>query len=326
MTGRLSSSRAVGSHGTRRGARRLAPTIVMVLLAVTLAGPPLRLAGEAWAAPSRGGAVFHHGDDWRHLWQVVAALKAKPPKVPVVYLLGGSAARECTINDKSWTAEVRHLGGPRVRLYDLGTSSQSYAKDITVVNDLPAVPSIVLIGVNLGRYTFKPSGTGSTGAAQQAGDLTPGRDAGASLSTYFQHRFSVSHILTDAEKKVMVGAWLKERYPVFKARYAYNVGELDQLIATCQTRDLHPVLLELPLNLKIVGHAFDKPRTRYRDSCRRLARKHGIPKIDFLAKAGLVSGDFADLCHLVEPGRVKWQLKLSKTVISLLDRYGMGRD
>ena len=326
MAGPPPAACSAGLRGARRGTGRLALTIAAVLLAGGLAGLPLRPAGEAWAAPSQGGAVFHHGDDWRHLWQVVAALKARPPKVPVVYLLGGSAARECTINDKSWTAEVRHLGGPRLRLYDLGTSSQSYAKDIAVVNDLPAVPSIVLIGVNLGRYTFKPSGTGSGGTAQQAGGLAPARDAGASLKTYFQHRFSVSHILTDAEKKAMVGAWLKERYPVFKARYAYNVGELDELIATCQTLGLHPVLLELPLNLQIIGHAFDKPRTRYRDSCRKLAKKHGIPKINFLAKAGLVSGDFADLAHLVEPGRVKWQLKLSKTVISLLDRYGMGRD
>jgi len=36
-----------------------------------------------------------------------------------------------------------------------------------------------------------------------------------------------------------------------------------------------------------------------------------------------VSSDFADLFHLVEPGRVKWQLRLSKTVVSLLARYGM---
>ena len=54
--------------------------------------------------------------------------------------------------------------------------------------------------------------------------------------------------------------WLADRYPFFKENFAGNAAELDQLIATCQTRGLHPVLLELPLNLPIVGHAFDKPR------------------------------------------------------------------
>ena len=81
--------------------------------------------------------------------------------------------------------------------------------------------------------------------------------------------------------------------------------------------------VELPLNLPIVRHAFDKPRVQYRDSCRALAKKYTIPKINFLKRTHLVSSDFADLFHLVEPGRVKWQLRLSKTVVSLLARYGM---
>ena len=38
-----------------------------------------------------------------------------------------------------------------------------------------------------------------------------------------------------------------------------------------------------------------------------------------------MSGDFYDLFHMVEPGRVKWQLRLSKTVVSLLEHYGMGK-
>jgi len=52
-------------------------------------------------------------------------------------------------------------------------------------------------------------------------------------------------------------------------------------------------------------------------------RNTTIPKINFLKRTHLVSSDFADLFHLVEPGRVKWQLRLSKTVVSLLARYGM---
>ena len=54
--------------------------------------------------------------------------------------------------------------------------------------------------------------------------------------------------------------WLADRYPLFKENFAGNTAELEQLIVACQARGLHPVLLELPLNLPIVRHAFDKPR------------------------------------------------------------------
>jgi hypothetical protein len=83
------------------------------------------------------------------------------------------------------------------------------------------------------------------------------------------------------------------------------------------------VLVEMPLNQPIIGHAFDAACKTYRDSCRALAKKYGIPNIDFVDKLHLVNGDFYDLFHLIEPGRVKWQLRLSKTVVSLLARYGM---
>jgi hypothetical protein len=195
--------------------------------------------------------------------------------VPVVYLLGGSAARESTINDSSWAAQVRHVGGPHVRTCNLGSSGQTYFQDISVVNHLPGVPSIVLIGVGLGRYVPQPVRAATRGGEQPTAD------------------------------------------PVG------STAQLELLIEACQTRGLHPVLLEMPLNLPIVRHALDKPRKRYRNSCRALAKKYGIPKINFLSKVGLVSGDFYDMSHLVEPGRVKWQLRLSKTVVSLLERYDM---
>jgi hypothetical protein len=260
--------------------------------------------------------------DWTHVFRVIRTLKRKPPKVPVIYLLGGSAARECTISDRAWAAEVRYIGGHRVRTFNLGSSGQTYAQSTTVVKLLPAVPSVVLIGVNLGRYMPQPVILATRGGEP----LTPGAPAAARRARgYEQHQYHVAAILTDAQKRAMVPWWLTHRYPIFKDNFAGNVAELDQLIATCQARGLHPVLVEMPLNQPIIGHAFDEPRKTYRDSCRALAKKYGIPKIDFLDKVPLVSGDFYDLYHLVEPGRVKWQLRLSKTVVSLLARYGMDK-
>jgi hypothetical protein len=301
--------------------RRRLPALVAValFLAVTLVGLQRPIIGEARVAVRKPSAP----PDWLHIRKVMAALKARPPTVPVVYLLGGSAARESTISDESWRTQVRHLGGPPVRTYTLGSDGQTYAQDITIVDGLPAVPSIVLIGVGLGRYVRQDDGVSRRGGSQPTAGPGTRPQGRRSTRGYDQHHYSVSHILTDAQKREFVLWWRKCRYPTFERNFAANAATLDQLIATCLTCGLHPVLLELPLNLPIVGHILDRPRTMYRDSCRELAKKYGIPKIDFLSKVGLVSGDFYDMSHLVEPGRVKWQLRLSKTVVSLLQRYHM---
>ena len=34
-----------------------------------------------------------------------------------------------------------------------------------------------------------------------------------------------------------------------------------------------------------------------------------------------MSRDFLDIWHCVEPGRVKWQIRVSKMVVRMLDRY-----
>ena len=300
----------------RRTAALVAVALLMVASLVGLQRATIARAGAAERKP-------YYSGDWTHIYEVITTLEASPPKVPVVYLLGGSAARESTISDTSWAAEVRRLGGPRVHAYTLGSNGQTYGEDTAIVKRLPAVRSIVLIGVNVGRYAVPPGAAAARGGVQPTGGLGPKPGATRSTRSYSQHEYSDKYILSDALKRASARAWLKERYPLFKQYFAGNTAKLKQLIETCKTLNLHPVLLELPLNLQIIGHSFDKPRRRYRDSCRALAKKYGIPKINFLRRVGLVSSDFYDLFHLVQPGRVKWQLRLSKTVISLLERYDM---
>ena len=76
------------------------------------------------------------GGDWAHVLQVVANLKAQPPAAPVVCLLGGSAARESTIDDASWAAQVEQLGGPSVVAYNLGSRNRTLAQDVELVRAL----------------------------------------------------------------------------------------------------------------------------------------------------------------------------------------------
>ena len=272
------------------------------------------LAGLALAGPA--AARYRPGDDWRHVESTLKALKRAPPKMPVVVLLGGSAARECITTEPAWSAQIASLGGGRVRALNLGSSSQSFKNDLTIVSALPAVPTIVLIGLNVGRYTSIPPK-----AAPLAAPGTPAAGRGAGV--YDSHRFHAGDQLSDTAKRGIVRTWLAVKYPRFRQRYAGDAAVLRELIALCQDKGFYPVLVELPLNLAIVRHSWDGARDRYRRGARSAARAAGIPYDDFIRQIGLVSNDFVDVAHLVEPGRAKYQRRLSRVVVTRLKQYGL---
>ena len=285
---------------SRADKARLAAPAAAALLAVVAT---LALAGPA-------AALFRHGDDRRHIDSTLAALNRRPPKVPVIYLLGGSAARECVTTEPAWSAQIAALGGGSVRALDFGSSSQEFKNDLTIVRAAPAVPSLVLIGLNVGRYTSTPPKTTSASAGRAAG-------------VYDAHRFHDGDQLPDAAKRAIVAKWLHVRYPLFKEHYAGNAAVLKELIALCQERGFYPVLVELPLNLPIVRHSWDAARGRYRRGARSAAAAYGIPYVDFVAHIGLTSHDFVDVSHLVEPGRARYQRRLSRLVVAKLKQYGL---
>jgi hypothetical protein len=200
-----------------------------------------------------------------------------------------------------------------VRALNFGSSSQAFKNGLTIVNALPPVPTIVLIGLNVGRYTSIPPKS----VARAAPPVARG------ASVYDSHRFHVGDQLSDAAKRGIVRTWLKAKYPRFKERYAGNAAVLRDLIALCQDKGFYPVLVELPLNLRVVRHSWDAPRDRYRRGARSAARDAGIPYDDFIARIGLVSSDFVDVSHLVEPGRAKYQRRLSRVVVTRLRQYGL---
>ena len=98
---------------------------------------------------------------------------------------------------------------------------------------------------------------------------------------------------------------------------------LDKLVGVCQRRGYHPVLLEMPRDMAVIGHAFDAATGQYQAGARQLARKYGIPYVDFIDKAHFVDSDFYDVDHLVEPGRPKFQSLLAAETSRRLALYGM---
>jgi hypothetical protein len=83
--------------------------------------------------------------------------KRRPPRMPAVYLTGGSAAREAILSRPSLAAEVRRSGGPRLAAWDRARINQNVAETLAVADNAPDSPAWVLIGVNLGRFTAFPA-------------------------------------------------------------------------------------------------------------------------------------------------------------------------
>ena len=258
-----------------------------------------------WVAPP--SAVAATGADWWHAVQVAADLTTSPPSVPVVILLGGSAARESTISDQSWAAEVAAKGGPAVLTYNLGSRNQTLEQDVALASALPQGIAGTFIGMNLGRFTAAP--------ARLPIDTTPHPELAAK---YSQHHHMGSTILSVERKRELARDWMARRYPVFKDRYRANLRQLERLIKVCKERDLHPVLLDLPRNMLIIRHAWDQPLGRYYRGCQALAEKYDIPFFRFMPGVHLLNTDFFDLAHLVQPGWPKWQGKLARQTVALL--------
>jgi len=254
------------------------------------------------------------GKDRVHCLQIVANLRAEPPEQPVVILLGGSSARESTIDDDNWAAQILRQLGPTVLAYNLGSKHDTFEIDREVAERLPKdMPAIVYIGINIGRFCNSPS---DPTLSLPDPEIPP--------NVYYQHVYSIHKRIQSASlKRYYVRYWLTRRWPEFKAHYSYNIKTLDKLIVACQNRGLHPVLVDLPRDLPIIGRSFEWPVYMYKAGCKRLAAKYHIPWLTFVAAAGFVDRDFFDIFHLVEPGRSKYQHLLSEKTVTLLDRYGL---
>ncbi|MEE4274286.1 MAG: hypothetical protein V2J16_00240 [Thermoleophilia bacterium] len=265
------------------------------------AGPTGEAAAEITYPPSPRA-------DWYHVLAELEALRQAPPSVPLVVLLGGSCGRECTVSDDGWAAEVVAAGGPAVVARNLSSRNKTFRHDLDLVGLLPPTRAVVLIGLNLGRFTGWPT-PGARGPATPPEDLE---------FEHTQHHYTALRTWTAARKESAVKQWLRQRLHVFEARCEANLAMLQRVVLACHERGFEPVLLELPRNEEAAGGRFAAAHARYREGCRALAAAHGVPYIDFVDEVGLVSADFYDLMHLVEPGRDKWQRRLASVTAELL--------
>lgn len=347
------------------GFRNRSP-FVLVTAALLLA-PAFLLVQAFFASGAWSNIPLHywlrdpHDDPGVVSW-VVGRFKQDPPRVPAVYFVGGSSAREGIVSGASLAADVRRLGGPRIVAANLGSSLQTYSESLAIADNVPAEDAWIVVGVNPTRFAGDPVtsldqavGKGMMlksdylkryvadkygkhrydptilpGIFQYLTDLARAYAKGLNsgrlgAARYRLHRVDTRHPLSVATKQHYVDVWFRGRYPQFKKNHAMNMGMLDKLVTRARQRGLHVVLVELPLNLDIVGHRFDEPMEQYQPQVRRLAREHKVPYLDFNADLNIPNNDFYDLQHLTSTGRVIWQRRLAEELVRLMGKADAGR-
>ncbi len=276
------------------------------------------------ALPSTASAGV---DDWVHIWEVVRLVdhqqsRPTPPGGVFVYLLGDSIARESTVSDASWTRALRRKAAAAGKASvftarDLGGHNQTFGMDEKIVEGLPRTPDrqprgIVLIGVGISRFIGPPTPMEPASLEPPAPGLEP------RLSPWLQHHYDGRAPLSLSRKRELAPRWMDRRWAGFVANKAGNVAAIQRVIDVCKDKGLRPILLDLPLDLRVVGSRLGKPRRAIRTAMDGLAHKNRIGYIHFNKSLGLPSSSFWDLHHLLRPGYERWQLRLSAEVVKRL--------
>jgi len=152
---RGASGRAVDRRRQGDDARDLNMRSVAVSAALLAATVAVAMVGSACTQSTATGPAST-GDP------VAGATDGRTPQTAVaeapraVHLLGGSSARECIVSNAGWADAIARHGGPLVRTRNLGASYQTFARDAQLVAAMPRGPTLVLIGINVGRFTAEP--------------------------------------------------------------------------------------------------------------------------------------------------------------------------
>jgi hypothetical protein len=304
---------------------------------------------------SQGRFLCNHKDDAGYVSYRVAALQRRPPSRPFVYLVGGSAVRECTVSPAGLSAAIEKRCGLHVGVFVLASSEQRFSASLAVIDRLPAAAGgIVVIGLHHSAFAsgidsatrqlhgdellirspllraFIERRTGTEQSASLADGLRlflaryhRKRDVEAFRGpwlSYLLHRYKQSDYWTDAFKRTRAPLWLigrgRPNGPFFK-NFGLNEALLEEAVTAARAKGFEVLLMEDSQNAGMVGDLFDPYKEMYRAVCDRLVAEQGAHYVNINRSAGLVNRDFYDLIHLLPSGRVKWQPRLANSLAEI---------
>jgi DNA-binding transcriptional MerR regulator len=296
-------------------------------------------------------------DDYLHLAYRIAELRQEPSQQPTIYLFGGSGTMECFIDEQSLGAEVAAASGQDVRVVSLAAHQQSMAMSLALVDNLPDGPALLAVGLAPIRLTTSPDEDAGLlsgrpllvrsprlealaqrfyGQSPGAFGVMPGffdyfgsyvkaRDGrkgrprpGASL-IYAKHYYppgAKGHLPLGKRRNVLYV--LENDVRLYRLYSAYNLAVLEEILKLARERGFSVALYDQPLNTSAAGPDWAGVVPAYRAECRRLAREYGVAYLHIERAVALKDDDFADLFHLLAPGRAKWQPEMARQLAAAL--------
>jgi len=297
-------------------------------------------------------------DDYLHVAYRVAELKKEPvPQQRTIYLLGGSGTMECFVDEQSLAAQVEAASGQDVRVVSLAAHQQSMAMSLALADNLPDGPTVLAIGLAPIRFTTDPkedarllSGRpllvhsprleslaeryyGQSPAAlgvipgffDYLGSYVKARDGkagrpqlGDSLA-YAEHYYpsgAGGHSPLGKRRNVLYV--LEKDVRLYRLYSAYNLAMVEEILRLARDRGFAVALYDQPLNASAAGPDWAGVVPAYQAACRRLARQYGVPYLHIERAVKLEDADFADLFHLLAPGRAKWQPEMARQLAAAL--------
>ena len=261
-----------------------------------------------------GGASAARAEDtqdYLRALQAVADLRAYPPEVPLVCLLGGSSPRSSTVSDLALTRQIRNDVGYKLVAFNLGSRNRLLTTDRRLVGLLPDVHPLVYIGIYMGGSAAGTSTRRST-SRLRLGAEPPVAVAGATTPcpTRASGRWSPSGC-SSAGRRSSGTTGTSSACSTARSSSASREASI-------------PVIIDLPRNMAIMGHQLDRPLDIYHAGCRAIAKRNGIPYVQLQNQVAVGNGDFRDIWHLLPDSRIKWQTQLSAMTALLMKRYDMG--
>lgn len=143
-----------------RGLRGRTPLVLVVAVALVfpaLLGIQAAFSSGAYTVVPERVLLRTARDDFLHNSYTVGRLKRHPPDRLPIYVIGGSAARESLVSDRSFADAVQRASGVPVRTYVLSNYDQTFGQSLAIIDNLPPGRGIVVLAVNNNRFHFSPA-------------------------------------------------------------------------------------------------------------------------------------------------------------------------
>lgn len=344
---------AFGRGFYQRSPLVLAAAALVTLLALAALHGTLFAGGLTVVDEGRLLRITH--DDYVHVSVKVQELKQDPPTTRTIYLFGGSGTMECFVSEASLGAAVARRAGQPVSVVSLAAHQESMGMTLALVDNLPAGPATLAIGLAPIRVTGKPSRDATLLSGHELLVRSPrlealapryfGRDAPATgaipgifdyLGSYLRERASSRHPWgTRIQYEPHYYPWgAKGHTPLGKRRNVlyvvakdvtlyreygdYNFAMLEEVLKLARDRGFDVVFYDQPLNASAAGPDWGGVVPAYRARATRLARQYGVPYLHIERGVELTDHDFADLFHLLAPARLKWQPEMARQLAAAL--------